>query len=87
MLSLFQLLVILMSLLSVGAADTYPDLPQISSWSEFVAYIFIMLMFLAAGFCFFIPDSSSARVPLIAFFVFLFAGALSLLYTYSASIY
>ena len=41
---------------------------------------------LAAGFCFFIPDSSSARVPLIAFFVFLFAGALSLLYTYSASI-
>lgn len=42
---------------------------------------------LAAGFCFFIPDSSSARVPLIAFFVFLFAGALSLLYTYSASIY
>lgn len=29
---------------------------------------------LAAGFCFYIPDSNSAKVPLIALFVFLFAG-------------
>ena len=29
---------------------------------------------LAAGFCFYIPTSNSAKVPLIAFFVFLFAG-------------
>jgi len=29
---------------------------------------------LAAGFCFLIDQNSSARVPLIAFFVFLFAG-------------
>ena len=29
---------------------------------------------LAAGFCFFIPESNKARVPLIALFVFLFAG-------------
>jgi MFS family permease len=29
---------------------------------------------LAAGFCFFIPESSKARVPLIALFIFLFAG-------------
>jgi hypothetical protein len=29
---------------------------------------------LAAGFCFYLPESSSAKVPLIAFFVFLFAG-------------
>lgn len=42
---------------------------------------------LAAGFCFFIPASSSAKVPLIAFFIFLFAGALSLFYMYSASMY
>ncbi|TEB24574.1 hypothetical protein FA13DRAFT_1305986 [Coprinellus micaceus] len=29
---------------------------------------------LAAGFCFYIPEGNSARVPLIAFFVFLFAA-------------
>ena len=29
---------------------------------------------LAAGFCFFIPDSSRAKTPLVAFFIFLFAG-------------
>lgn len=29
---------------------------------------------LAAGFCFYIPDSNSAKVPLIALFIFLFAG-------------
>lgn len=29
---------------------------------------------LAAGFCFYIPESSSARVPLIVFFIFVFAG-------------
>ena len=29
---------------------------------------------LAAGFCFFIPESSAARVPLVALFIFLFAG-------------
>ena len=31
---------------------------------------------LAAGFCFFIPGTSKARIPLIALFVFLFAGEL-----------
>ena len=31
---------------------------------------------LAAGFCFFIPGTSSARIPLVALFVFLFAGEL-----------
>ena len=31
---------------------------------------------LAAGFCFFIPSTSTARIPLIALFVFLFAGEL-----------
>jgi hypothetical protein len=30
---------------------------------------------LAAGFCFYIPQSSGAKVPLIAFFVFVFAGS------------
>lgn len=29
---------------------------------------------LAAGFCFLIPDASSARVPLIAFFIYLFSA-------------
>jgi len=29
---------------------------------------------LAAGFCFYIPESNAARVPLIALFIFLFAG-------------
>ena len=29
---------------------------------------------LAAGFSFYIPDSNSAKVPVIAFFIFLFAG-------------
>lgn len=29
---------------------------------------------LAAGFCFYLPVDNSARVPLIAFFIFLFAG-------------
>jgi len=31
---------------------------------------------LAAGFCFYIPDDNSARVPLIALFIFIFAGSL-----------
>ena len=31
---------------------------------------------LAAGFCFFIPDSSAARLPLVALFIFLFGGEL-----------
>ena len=31
---------------------------------------------LAAGFCFFIPQSSAARLPLVALFIFLFAGEL-----------
>lgn len=30
---------------------------------------------LASGFCFYIPESNPARVPLIALFIFLFAGA------------
>lgn len=34
---------------------------------------------LAAGFCFFIPVASKVRVPVIAFFVFLFAGQLFVL--------
>jgi MFS family permease len=29
---------------------------------------------LAAGFCFYIPETSKARIPLVAFFIFLFAG-------------
>lgn len=29
---------------------------------------------LAAGFCFWIPNGSSAKVPLIAFFVYLFTA-------------
>ena len=29
---------------------------------------------LASGFCFYIPVDNSARVPLIAFFIFLFDG-------------
>jgi hypothetical protein len=29
---------------------------------------------LAAGFCFFIPTGSPAKVPLVALFVFIFAG-------------
>ena len=31
---------------------------------------------LAAGFCFFIPQDNSARIPLIALFIFLFGGEL-----------
>ncbi|KAF9035249.1 hypothetical protein BJ165DRAFT_1511010 [Panaeolus papilionaceus] len=47
---------------------------------------------LAAGFCFFIPSSSSAKVPLIAFFVFLFAAFYSpgegpVPFTYSAEVF
>ena len=38
---------------------------------------------LAAGFCFYLPQHSSARVPLIAFFVFLFAGVLLILHNYA----
>ena len=30
---------------------------------------------LAAGFCFFIPTDNSARVPLVALFIFIFAGS------------
>lgn len=29
---------------------------------------------LAAGFCFYLPEGNAAKVPLVAFFVFLFAG-------------
>ncbi|KAF4622132.1 hypothetical protein D9613_009095 [Agrocybe pediades] len=47
---------------------------------------------LAAGFCFYIPESNSARVPLIAFFVFLFAAFYSpgegpVPFTYSAEVF
>ncbi|KJA15452.1 hypothetical protein HYPSUDRAFT_72047 [Hypholoma sublateritium FD-334 SS-4] len=47
---------------------------------------------LAAGFCFFIPASSSAKVPLIAFFIFLFAAFYSpgegpVPFTYSAEVF
>ena len=38
---------------------------------------------LAAGFSFYIPKGSSARVPLIAFFVFMFAGRLLALHKYA----
>lgn len=33
---------------------------------------------LAAGFCFYIPSSSPAKVPLIALFVYIFTGTLLL---------
>ncbi|KAF8193766.1 hypothetical protein BJ912DRAFT_1031101 [Pholiota molesta] len=47
---------------------------------------------LAAGFCFYIPVDNSARVPLIAFFVFLFAAFYSpgegpVPFTYSAEVF
>ncbi|KAF9446294.1 hypothetical protein P691DRAFT_776969 [Macrolepiota fuliginosa MF-IS2] len=47
---------------------------------------------LAAGFCFFIPSTNPARVPLIALFVFLFAAFYSpgegpVPYTYSAEVF
>ncbi|KAF8885549.1 hypothetical protein CPB84DRAFT_1788265 [Gymnopilus junonius] len=47
---------------------------------------------LAAGFCFFIPGSNSAKVPLIALFVFLFAAFYSpgegpVPFTYSAEVF
>ncbi|KAF5335655.1 hypothetical protein D9611_009677 [Ephemerocybe angulata] len=47
---------------------------------------------LAAGFCFFIPDSNSARIPLIAFFIFLFCAFYSpgegpVPFTYSAEVF
>ncbi|KAF9522875.1 hypothetical protein CPB83DRAFT_899259 [Crepidotus variabilis] len=47
---------------------------------------------LAAGFCFYIPDGSSAKIPLIAFFVFLFAAFYSpgegpVPFTYSAEVF
>lgn len=47
---------------------------------------------LAAGFCFYIPESSSARLGLIAFFIFLFAAFYSVgegpvPYTYSAEVF
>jgi sugar porter (SP) family MFS transporter len=47
---------------------------------------------LAAGMCFFIPTSSGARLPLIAFFVFLFAAFYSpgegpVPFTYSAEVF
>ncbi|TFK44551.1 hypothetical protein BDQ12DRAFT_673197 [Crucibulum laeve] len=47
---------------------------------------------LAAGFCFLIPTSNSARVPLIAFFVFLFGAFYSpgegpVPFTYSAEVF
>ncbi|KAF8152368.1 sugar transporter [Crassisporium funariophilum] len=47
---------------------------------------------LAAGFCFYIPEANSARVPLIAFFIFLFAAFYSpgegpVPFTYSAEVF
>ena len=37
---------------------------------------------LAAGFCFFIPDGNPAKIPLVALFIFLFAGEFNIiLYT------
>ncbi|KAJ3529202.1 hypothetical protein NMY22_g9097 [Coprinellus aureogranulatus] len=47
---------------------------------------------LAAGFCFYLPTDNSARVPLIAFFVFLFAAFYSpgegpVPFTYSAEVF
>ncbi|KDR71828.1 hypothetical protein GALMADRAFT_253598 [Galerina marginata CBS 339.88] len=47
---------------------------------------------LAAGFCFYIPASNAAKVPLIAFFVFLFAAFYSpgegpVPFTYSAEVF
>ncbi|KAH6879676.1 sugar transporter [Coprinopsis sp. MPI-PUGE-AT-0042] len=47
---------------------------------------------LAAGFCYYIPDTNSARVPLIAFFIFLFAAFYSpgegpVPFTYSAEVF
>ncbi|KAF6752396.1 sugar transporter [Ephemerocybe angulata] len=47
---------------------------------------------LAAGFCFFIPESNSARIPLIAFFIFLFCAFYSpgegpVPFTYSAEVF
>ncbi|KAG5642035.1 hypothetical protein DXG03_003761 [Asterophora parasitica] len=47
---------------------------------------------LAAGFCFLIPESSAARVPLIALFIFLFAAFYSpgegpVPFTYSAEVF
>ena len=38
---------------------------------------------LAAGFCFFIPASSNARIPLVALFIFLFAGELYISIVYN----
>ncbi|KAF8915551.1 hypothetical protein CPB85DRAFT_1374998 [Mucidula mucida] len=40
---------------------------------------------LAAGFCFWIPEDSSARVPCIALFIFIFAGPVP--FTYSAEVF
>jgi hypothetical protein len=37
---------------------------------------------LAAGFCFYLPNHSAAKVPLVAFFVFMFAGTLPILHKY-----
>ncbi|KAL9711736.1 hypothetical protein Ac2012v2_004808 [Leucoagaricus gongylophorus] len=47
---------------------------------------------LAAGFCFYIPDDNSARVPLIALFIFIFAAFYSpgegpVPFTYSAEVF
>jgi len=47
---------------------------------------------LAAGFCFYIPDTSKARIPLIALFIFLFAAFYSpgegpVPFTYSAEVF
>ncbi|KAH9475509.1 Arabinose-proton symporter [Psilocybe cubensis] len=47
---------------------------------------------LAAGFCFYIPDSSGAKIPLIALFIFMFAAFYSpgegpVPFTYSAEVF
>ena len=40
----------------------------------------------AAVFCFFIPDTSRARIPLVALFVFIFGGEIIISFLYTCSI-
>ncbi|KAF8659229.1 hypothetical protein AX16_001889 [Volvariella volvacea WC 439] len=63
-------------------------------WKNLLLFTFPNMAWtlLAAGFCFFIPERSSARVPLIALFVFLFAAFYSpgegpVPFTYSAEVF
>ena len=41
---------------------------------------------LAAGFCFFIPESSQAKLPLVALFIFLFGGELKIMSFFFGSV-